>query len=267
MKTITINGRETHYKKLNEKIKSLLEKASTNHIVLNNISGHRYIGTGITSRATIDIHGIPGNDLGAFMDGLTLRVHNSAQDGTGNTMNSGKIVIHGYAGDVTAYGMRSGKIFIRDDVGYRACIHMKEYKDLKPMVVIGGNTGDFAAEYMAGGIMVILGLSSSHSQPITGDYFATGMHGGVVYVRGEIEKEKLGKEVNSFPVDEKDKHILQELIKEFCSEFPRYNARDIFQADFSKVIPVSNRPYGRLYSYGNTPFEKTNYGDYAIIES
>jgi glutamate synthase domain-containing protein 3 len=36
---------------------------------------------------------------------------------------------------------------------------MKEYKEKKPVLVIGGTAQDFAAEYMAGGIMMILGLN------------------------------------------------------------------------------------------------------------
>lgn len=266
MNAITIDAAHKHYRDVNKEIKTLLADGSEKRIQLININGHRYIGTGIKSQAVIDIYGIPGNDLGAFMDGLTLRVHNLAQDGIGNTMNSGNIFIHGYAGDVTAYGMRNGKIFIREDAGFRTGIHMKEYKNLKPIVVIGGCTGDYAAEYMAGGIMVILGLNRPAGESIVGDYFATGMHGGVAYVRGNVDKNSMGQEVNSFPLDQEDKKILSALIHEFCGEFTRYKAEDILNAEFSKIIPISKRPYGRLYSYGNTPLEKTNYGDYTIVE-
>jgi len=47
-------------------------------------------------------------------------------------MNNGCIIVHGHAGDITGYSMRGGKIFIRDNVGYRASIHMKEYGDKNP---------------------------------------------------------------------------------------------------------------------------------------
>ena len=43
-------------------------------------------------------------------------------------MNAGKILIHGSAGDAAGYAMRGGKIYVRDHAGYRAGIHMKEYK-------------------------------------------------------------------------------------------------------------------------------------------
>ena len=47
-------------------------------------------------------------------------------------MNAGKILIHGSAGDAAGYAMRGGKIYVRDHAGYRAGIHMKEYKKKVP---------------------------------------------------------------------------------------------------------------------------------------
>jgi glutamate synthase domain-containing protein 3 len=78
-------------------------------------------------------------------------------------MDEGKIVIHGHAGDIAGYSMRGGSIFIRDDVGYRVGIHMKEYQDKVPAIVVGGTAQDFLGEYMAGGVLVVLGLTLSDS--------------------------------------------------------------------------------------------------------
>jgi len=36
---------------------------------------------------------------------------------------------------------------------------MKEYGGRKPIIVIGGKAGGFLGEYMAGGIMLVLGLN------------------------------------------------------------------------------------------------------------
>ena len=74
-------------------------------------------------------------------------------------MNDGEIVVHGHAGDLTGHSMRGGKIFVKDYVGYRVGIHMKEYQRKIPTIVIGETAGDFLAEYMAGGVIVILGLN------------------------------------------------------------------------------------------------------------
>jgi glutamate synthase domain-containing protein 3 len=72
------------------------------------------------------------------MDGPHIVVHGNAQDGCGNTMNGGEVIVHGRAGDVTGHAMRGGRIWIRDDAGYRVAIHMKEYEDKRPIIVIGG---------------------------------------------------------------------------------------------------------------------------------
>ena len=90
--------------------------------------------------------------------------------------------------------MRGGKLFIRDDVGYRVGIHIKEYKDKKPVLVIGGFTQDFLGEYMAGGVLIVLGLTSQETRR-TSAFISSGMHGGVIDIRGEVESHQLGKEV------------------------------------------------------------------------
>ena len=36
---------------------------------------------------------------------------------------------------------------------------MKAYRNSFPVIVIGGCTGDFLGEYMAGGLIVVLGLN------------------------------------------------------------------------------------------------------------
>ena len=47
--------------------------------------------------------------------------------------------------------MRGGKIYVRDHAGYRAGIHMKEYKKKVPIMIIGGCAGSFLGEYQPEG--------------------------------------------------------------------------------------------------------------------
>lgn len=54
--------------------------------------------------------------------------------------------------------MRGGEIYVRGNAGYRAGIHMKAYRDKRPVMVIGGRTGSFLGEYQAGGYIIVLGL-------------------------------------------------------------------------------------------------------------
>ena len=217
-------------------------------IVLRDVYGQRYIGTDLNEIVDIEIFGTPGNDLGAFMDGPRITVRGNAQDGCGNTMNSGEIVVHGHAGDITCLSARGGKIFVRDGVGYRAGIHMKEYGDQKPALVVGHTAQDFVGEYMAGGILVLLGLNLLKGEKHRANYIGTGMHGGVIYLRGEVEDYQLGKEVGIAELDENDYLNLEKIVREFASHFD-YDAEKILKLDFIKLFPLHLRPYGRLYTY------------------
>jgi glutamate synthase domain-containing protein 3 len=233
-----------HYKDLN----SLLRAISSNgaeKIEIHNVCGQRYIGTDLDAEVDIDIYGIPGNDLGAFMNGPRIEVHGNAQDGCGNTMNEGKIVVHGHAGDITGHSMRGGKIFVRDDVGYRVGIHMKEYKGKKPQLVIGGTAQDFLGEYMAGGVIVILGLNLCEGECCKARFVGTGMHGGVIYERGDILE--LGKGTKVMKVGKRDMRTIESLVKEYCEHFG-VDFEKVMSTPFRKVVPVSKRPYGALYS-------------------
>ncbi len=147
--TLLIDAAGMPYRDLNARLREAVAEG-VRSIELHNVCGQRYIGTDLHQPVEIHLHGTPGNDLAAFMDGPRIVVRGNAQDGCGNTMNDGELIIHGRAGDATGHAMRGGKIFIRDDVGYRAAIHMKEYKEKRPMIVIGGTAQHFLGEYMAG---------------------------------------------------------------------------------------------------------------------
>jgi glutamate synthase domain-containing protein 3 len=163
-------------------------------------------------------------------------------------MNSGEIIVHGHAGDILGLSARGGKIFVKEDVGYRAGIHMKEYQNKKPMLVIGGTAQDFLGEYMAGGIVILLGLNIEEGDQHKANFIGTGMHGGVIYMRGQVQEFQLGKEVGVADLDENDHLLLKRLVGEFASHFD-YAAEEILKHKFTKLFPLCLRPYGRLYAY------------------
>jgi glutamate synthase domain-containing protein 3 len=242
---IVANG--SHYRELNRQIREAVAEGAE-RIDLRDVHGQRYIATNLRSEAEIHIHGTPGNDLGAFLDGSRLIVHGNAQDGCGNTMDEGEIIVHGHAGDITGLSARGGRIFIREDVGYRAGIHMKEYEGKRPALVIGGTAQDFLGEYMAGGIVVVLGLTLNGENCHRASFVGTGMHGGVIYLRGRINEHQLGKEVVVSKLTRKDRAILRDLVTQFAAHFG-YDAQEILASRFVKLVPLYLRPYGRLYTY------------------
>lgn len=240
----TVNAAGMHYRDLNFLLKSHSNPIKKIHV--RNVSGQRYIGTGLRGEVELHIYGTPGNDLAAFMHGPTIYVHGNAQDGVGNTMNSGKVVVYGHAGDIAGYSMRGGKIFIRDDAGYRVGIHMKEYGDQKPILMVGGTAQDFLGEYMAGGILVALGLTLKDGEGHKAKFVGTGMHSGIIYLRGKVAHT--GKEVKIMELEESDMTLLRPLIEEFCDYF-KFDADTVLAGEFRKLVPFSTRPYGRLYAH------------------
>jgi glutamate synthase domain-containing protein 3 len=247
--SVRIDADGLFYKDLNKLLRDAVLDYQPEKISLHNVYGQRYIGTNLRQPIKLEVFGTPGNDLGAFMDGPAIEVFGNAQDGCGNTMNSGEIIVHGNAGDIAGFSARGGEMFIKGDVGYRVGIHMKEYKDKKPALVIGGTAQDFLGEYMAGGVLIILGLPGRNgSDRHTADFIGTGMHGGVIYIRGKVEDHQLGKEVSQVQLDENDRRVVEKYVCKFTKYFD-YDAEGILSAEFTKLLPLSHRPYGRLYAY------------------
>lgn len=241
-----IDATGIHYRELNRLVR-IRAREGYRQIVLDGVNGQRYIGDGMTEDVQIVINGVPGNDLGAFMDGPTVVVNDNVQDGVGNTMNKGKIIIKGHAGDVLGYGMRGGRVLVSRDVGYRVGIHMKSYLGQVPAIVVGGCAGDFFGEYMAGGILVLIGMGREGEPPV-GNYVGTGMHGGTIYIRGSITDRQLGREVRIYPLNEEDLQILGELLDDFKSSMG-IDVMGLEAGDFIKLRPFSHRPYGGKYVY------------------
>jgi Glutamate synthase domain 3 len=246
--TARIDARRIYYKTLNEQIREQIE-AGAHTVILDNVNGQRYIGAGLTGHGgvTVVVNGVPGNDLATFMDGPTIIVNENAQDGIANTMNQGLVVVNGDAGDVLGYGMRGGRIYVRGDVGYRVGIHMKAYKDRRPVIVCGGQARDFFGEYMAGGELILLGLGESEDA-IVGSYVGTGMHGGLIFLRGTVEEHQLGKEVAVTTPDAADAARLEDVVGDFCRVMG-LNMSEVMAVPFVKLYPYSSRPYGKLYAY------------------
>lgn len=244
---LTIVAKGLYYKALNRQIRASLSGGAKT-IILKSVLGQRYIAGGLNSNAEFHIYGTPGQDIGAFMNGPTLIVHGNAQDGVGNTMNAGKIVIHGKAGEIPGHSMRGGKVYIRGDVEYRAAIHMKEYLQQIPWLVIGGTAKDYCGEYMAGGRVVVLNLDEKKPSPV-GYSLGTGIHGGAIYVRGDVRTYQLGPGAIFADMDESDRDFLTTILKEYGDDM-NLDLSGISMYDFVKVTKKGHRPFANLYTPG-----------------
>ncbi len=80
-----------------------------------------------------------------------------------------------------------------------------------------------------------------------GAFCGSGMHGGVIYLRGEVEPRQVGKECGIFTADEDDMKVLRPIVEEWCEAFGD-DADEVLKQPFTKLVPVSHRPYGKLYA-------------------
>lgn len=235
----------TRYEKVNEDIKSELEKRK--NVTVKNVNGQRYIGCALDTGKKITVYGTPGNDLACFLNGGTVEVFGNCQDAVGNTMNGGEIIIHGHSGDAMGYGMRDGQIYVKDNVACRGGIHMKEFRDMRPVLVIGQNAGSFLGEYMAGGTIVLLGLGLKRGEKLFGTHCASGMHGGKIFVRGVFPKEYLNNNIRIANLDSEDEKELKTYVKKYCKYFGTdYDL--VMSKPFKKLVPVTSRQYANLYT-------------------
>ena len=237
MRSIDASGMD--FQALNELLRETKEDFE-----INGCLGQRFIGAGMGKRR-LRIHGVPGNALGAYLNGGDIEVFGNAQDAVGDTMNAGTILVHGSIGDTAGYAMRGGKLYVRGSAGYRTGIHMKAYKEHVPVIIIGGRAGSFLGEYQAGGILAVLGLHSD-GKPIVSNFPCTGMHGGKLFLRSNCENILFPAQVTPHPATPEDMAELAPYLKEYCATFSLDYAA-ISNAPFTVVTPDSANPYRQMY--------------------
>ena len=236
---MSINAEGRDYQELNEQIRE-----AGNSCTITNCCGQRFLAAGMSNKE-ITIEGIPGNALGAYLNGAKITVYANAQDAVGDTMNAGRIVIHGSIGDAAGYAMRGGEIYIQGNAGYRAGIHMKEYGEKVPVLVIGGCAGSFLGEYQAGGVIMVLGLNRGDKR-IVHNFPCTGMHGGKLILRGDCADISFPKQVSAAAATDADMVLIRKLVKEYCAAFGA-DCEEILDAPFTVITPDNANPYKQMY--------------------
>ena len=233
-----IDAKDLSYQEINRALHK------TNACTITGCMGQRFIAAGMRDKSII-IEGTPGNAMGAYLDGAWITVMGNAQDAVGDTMNDGSIIVHGSIGDAPGYAMRGGSIYIRDNAGYRAGIHMKEYRDKQPKMIIGGRAGSFLGEYQAGGVILVLGLHGD-GKPIVGNFPSTGMHGGKLYLRGDCSGISFPDQVHVRPATEEEQAEIAGYVTTYCGYFGG-DPKNVMAAPFITVTPDSQNPYKQMY--------------------
>ena len=104
-------------------------------IRVEDVNGQRYIGAALDKGKNIEIHGTPGNDMGAYLNGGNIEVYGNGQEAVGNTMGGCSVTIHGHVGDTLGYAMRDGDIFVEKRAGSRAGIDVYKRQGSSSMPV------------------------------------------------------------------------------------------------------------------------------------
>jgi len=180
------------YSQVNSLVSQLFEKGIREVDVIN-VNGQRYLGINVPQGCRLKLYGTAGNCLANFNKHGEIIVYGSAQDDVGDAMYGGRVIIHGDARDVIGQALQGGEIFVRGSVGNRAAIQMREFRNSRPYLIVGGRADDYLGEYMAGGVAMVLGIDSMDLDTcLVGRYMATGMVGGRIYVRGRVDRWRIG---------------------------------------------------------------------------
>ncbi|BDR92531.1 glutamate synthase [Vulcanisaeta souniana] len=192
-----INAEGLGYKELNEEIlRRILSGERVVRVI--NVNGQRYIGVNLPRHgirdARVEIYGTPGNSLANLNNGVEFVIYGNAQDDVADTMHDGKIVIHGDARDVLGQALQGGEVFVRGNAGNRVGIQMREYRSKRPYLIIGGKVDDYLGEYMAGGVIMVLGIDalSKCNVQLVGKHVGNGMVGGRIYIRSKVLENRVG---------------------------------------------------------------------------
>ena len=214
--------------------------------------GQRFTGCGLgpeTEDVAIDVYGSSGDYLGSGIDGLTLTVHNNAQDQLGQIIKSGKMVVYGDVGQAFMYGAKGGDVYVLGNAAGRPLINGVG----RPKVVINGTCLDFLAEaFMAGdphkggGFVILNGVEFdddghivSKPEPYPGSNLFSLASGGAIYVRDPL-KRVIDQQLNGgiiVPFTDKDWELIAPYLEENESLFG-ITIEDLLTFDDKRLSPA-----------------------------
>jgi glutamate synthase domain-containing protein 3 len=100
---------------------------------------------------------------------------------------------------------------------------------------------------MAGGLLILLGLSERNGRPLAGEHCATGIHGGEIYLRGEVRRWCISPHARLAVARPEEIEGIRPHVAEFCAQFGG-EVEKVLAAPFLRVAPFSHRPFGAKYA-------------------
>ncbi|MDC0335500.1 FAD-dependent oxidoreductase [Pseudodesulfovibrio sp.] len=137
----------------------------------------------------VTITGSPGQRIGSKgFPGTTIEVMGGISDDVGWLNAGAEIIVHGNASNGACNAMAQGKVLVAGNIGARGMTMTKTNPRFEPPELwVLGSTGDYFAEFMAGGTAVVCGHEAQDAKNVLGYRPCVGMVGGRIFVRGPID--------------------------------------------------------------------------------
>ena len=187
-------------------------------------------------RLNVTIEGNAGQRVGSMgYPNTQIDVLGPASDDVGWLNAGATITVHGNASNGVANGMAQGKVYVAGNIGARGMTMTKYNPRFEPPELwVLGSVGDYFAEFMAGGIVVICGHCPQNPENILGYRPMVGMVGGQVLFRGP-HKGFSQVDAKMMPIDDETWQWLIDGLKNYLTAinrvelFPTLTLRDEWQ--------------------------------------
>lgn len=192
----------------------------------------------------ITVNGAPGQRLGSMgFGGTSIEVMGPVSDDVGWLNAGAEIVVHGHASNGACNAMAQGKVFIEGNIGARGMTMTKTNPRFDPpeMWVLGGS-GDYFAEFMAGGTAVICGHEAQNPENVLGYRPCVGMVGGRIFVRGPHDGFS-NADARLEPISDETWAWLTENLENFLNKIGRAELLDELTRREDWQLIVAKTPY------------------------
>ena len=115
----------------------------------------------------------------------------------------------------------------------------------RPILVVEGSVHAFLGEYMAGGLLIVLGLNGQ--APVAERGVGSGIHGGEIFVRGIVEDKYLGVGARQSPATAEQMAMIRPVIEDFAHSFG-IDPCTVLSAPYSRIAASSARPFASKYT-------------------
>ncbi len=252
------NGHRVDSRILEERIQRAVTQGARDLTVeafgQHGIGGRLFVSR--TEPVSVRITGSPGQRAGSMgFPGTTVVIDAPTSDDIGWLNAGAEIVVRGNAGNGAGNAMAQGRISIGGNIGSRGMTMTKRNpKYDAPEMWILGSTGDYFAEFMAGGTAVVCGFEAQNPDNVLGYRPCVGMVGGQIFFRGPYQGFSMA-DAKLVPVDDAAYAWLSENLRAFLERIGR---PELFDA-------LSKRDDWQCIA-ARSPYEKTGKKRRAISE-